>query len=129
MRRRRGFTLVELIVVIGVIALLMSLLLPALSKARESANAVKCASNLHQLAMTWTMYAQQQRGISAPGLPPVLPAPSTNLYWVGNGEQYRPRWYGLCGGVAMISPFAHPSPSRPSMNTMRISNPVFLCPS
>ena len=65
MRRRRGFTLIELLVVIGIIALLMGLLLPVISKARDHANAVKCASNLHQLGMMWTMYAQLNRGVSA----------------------------------------------------------------
>jgi len=60
-RRVRGFTLVELLVVIGIIAVLISLLLPALNKAREAANRAACLSNLHQISIMLTMYANQNK--------------------------------------------------------------------
>ena len=61
-RKAPGFTLVELLVVIGIIAILVSLLMPALTKARNSAVTVQCASNLRQLATAFVLYANNHNG-------------------------------------------------------------------
>jgi prepilin-type N-terminal cleavage/methylation domain-containing protein/prepilin-type processing-associated H-X9-DG protein len=74
----KAFTLVELLVVIGIIALLISILLPSLNKARNSAITLQCTSNLRQVGLAWTMYANAHKGT----VPPVqYAAPGIDLKW------------------------------------------------
>lgn len=62
-RSFRGFTLVELLVVISIIAMLMSIMMPALGRAREAGRRVVCASNLKQLTLAWYLYATENQDI------------------------------------------------------------------
>ncbi len=59
----RAFTLVELLVVIGIIALLISILMPALSAAKERASRVRCGSNLRQIGQGLLLYANDNKGV------------------------------------------------------------------
>jgi prepilin-type N-terminal cleavage/methylation domain-containing protein/prepilin-type processing-associated H-X9-DG protein len=59
---RRAFTLLELLIVIGIIALLIALLMPSLTRARAHARSVQCQSNLHQIGQNLLIYANQWKG-------------------------------------------------------------------
>ena len=75
---RRAFTLVELLVVIGIIALLVSILLPALNKAKESSRQVKCLSNLKQLGNATMQYVNDNKGVL-----PAAAGGSPAYHWPG----------------------------------------------
>ena len=82
--RPAGFTLIELLVVIAVIAILAALLLPALAKARERAEAIACLNNTHQLALAWQLYADDHEGLLPYNLGMNGSSFRTNINWVNN---------------------------------------------
>ena len=104
----RGFTITELLVVVGLIAVLVSLLMPAISRARAAANAVSCLSNLRQMATAWTMYTNESKGRlpeyqwSVPGSPDV----AWQAYWPGILDRFRVRDEAiLCPAADTVIPF------------------------
>ena len=122
---RRAFTLVERLVTIGIIAVLMSILMPVLSRMRKQAAGVVCSNNLRQLATGWTLYADVNQRISCPGRLPRYAGPDS-AYGLGDDEQYRPRWYELLGATVHKYPDRHPSPHEDDSWT--IESELFLCP-
>lgn len=130
-RRCCGFTLIEVLVVVGILALLMAMLFPALSRAREHARSSLCANNLRQISTGWVLYAQQHRDSIVAGRFPRVDDPSNpraNLYWVGNGYKYRARWFAVLGAQVGLYAYKAPSQDPDEDNTQPVDGKIFLDP-
>ena len=96
MRRPTGFTLIELLVVIAIIAVLLAILMPALSRVREQGRRAVCLNHMKTLTLCWIMYADENddrlvngEAYWAPTAAPAAPVPTSGPhrgepYWVGN---------------------------------------------
>lgn len=105
-RGRCGFTLTELMVVVGLISVLISLLLPVMAKVRLSANSAKCASNLHQMGVAFTMYLGQSNGYLPADMwhTPATPDVAWRGYWPGIIEEH-----GVSGACLLCPSAAEPT--------------------
>jgi prepilin-type N-terminal cleavage/methylation domain-containing protein/prepilin-type processing-associated H-X9-DG protein len=115
--RIRAFTLIEMLVVIGIVGLLAALLLPALTTARDQARATRCMSNLHQIGMGLVMYSDSNSEYAVPSYN--LPwAPGAAANFTGGPNQPLDGWACILDRDGWV----------PGDNKTKTTNTTFFCP-
>lgn len=110
---QRAFTLIELLVVIAVITLLISILLPTLSGAREQAKATKCLAQLRVLGQGLIIYVNENSGVMPPSRLPKIPGENCNPYGIIYGRcKYRPTFVASMSQAVGAPPFDDPMPCK-----------------
>lgn len=130
-----GFTLIEVLVVVSIIALLVAVLLPTLSQARKRAIGVACLAHLRTLGQGIGVYGLQQRDRLPPGRMPDL---GDGLNWrvhVKGGLKYRPTFLAILGREVGLPPFREPMSRKTAVDSsgergdqQNYASDVFVCP-
>lgn len=128
MPRRVAFTLIELLVVIAIIALILAILLPSLSGARQQSQSTLCLSRLRSLGQGWHMYADDNDDMTVPGKMANAgggTANPANWYEVGNGLRFRPPWAATMGRYVGLYAYSAP---RTDVERQDYDDPTYFCP-
>lgn len=132
---RAGFTIVELLIVVSIIALLFGILVPSLSAARQQARGVKCLGQLRVLGQALVMYSVEHGDVFVPSRMPKVD--DCNWYAdIAGGQKYRPTFIAMMSKRIGVPPFEDPKACKSEIDAsgepgdrQDYSDPIYVCPS